>query len=228
MMKSVEKSGKTIDIAVGVAIAELGVSRDEVDIQVIDEGSRGLFGIGQVEPRVRVSLKNTPPLKVKCYLENVLEKMGLDAELSIKAEDETVYADVSGESMGLIIGRRGDTLDALQYLCSLVANRGEEHYVRVTVDTENYRDKREQTLVSLAKRMAGKVSRSGVSMTLEPMNPNERRIIHSTLQEYRNVSTYSTGEEPNRRVVVTPKDRKNSYKGSYEKRGFGGKSADGE
>ncbi|MDO4563460.1 MAG: RNA-binding cell elongation regulator Jag/EloR [Clostridia bacterium] len=206
-MKSIEKTGKTIDIAISEGLEELGISKDEAEIEVISEGSRGFLGIGGQEPKVRITVKETPYTLVKEYLDAVLSAMGLDAQVKGTYDDETVTADISGDAMGVVIGRRGDTLDALQYLCSLVCNKNSENYIRVSLDTEGYRQKREDTLISLAKRMAGLVFRSRKSMTLEPMNPNERRIIHSALQSYRNVTTYSTGEEPNRCVVIALKDR---------------------
>ena len=203
----IEKNGKTIDEAVEAALAELGVTREEVEIEVINEGKRGLLGIGAEEAVVKVKYNETPLQKAEKYVESVMKGFGIEVALKGSFEDETVKVEIVGDSeeVGKVIGRRGDTLDALQYLTSLVVNKGEEDYIRVTIDTENYRGKREETLIKLAKRMAAVVARTRKSMTLDPMYPNERRIIHSTLQNYRNVTTYSTGKDPNRSIVITTK-----------------------
>ena len=205
----VEKSAKTIDDAVSAALAELNTTRENVEIEVLSEGKRGILGIGSEDAKVRVKMELSPLQKAENYVKSVMDKFGIQVEIKGSFEDETVIIEIVGDSeeVGKVIGRRGDTLDALQYLTSLVVNKGEENYIRVTVDTENYRGKREETLIRLAKRMAGTVARTRKSVTLEPMNPNERRIIHSALQEYRNVTTYSTGVEPNRSVVITTKKR---------------------
>ena len=205
----VEKSAKTIDEAVEAALTELGTTRENVEIEVISEGKRGILGIGSEDAKVRVSMEESPLQKAEKYVKDVMDKFGINVELKGSFEDETVNIEIVGDSdeVGKVIGRRGDTLDSLQYLTSLVVNKGEENYIRVTIDTENYRGKREDTLIKLAKRMAGTVARTRKSVTLEPMNPNERRIIHSALQEYRNLTTYSTGKDPNRSVVITTKKR---------------------
>ena len=211
----IEKSGKTIDEAVNAALLELGADRDSVEIEVINEGKRGILGIGSENAVVRVKMEETPLQKAEKYVKSVIEKFGIETEIKGSVEDETVNIEIVGDSeaVGKVIGRRGDTLDALQYLTSLVVNKDEEDYIRVTLDTENYRGKREETLIKLAKRKAGVVSRSRKSVTLEPMNPNERRIIHSALQEYRNITTYSTGKEPNRCIVIATK--KKEYDENY-------------
>ena len=160
-------------------------------------------------------MEENPLSKAQKYVNEVMNLFGIDVKTEASFEDETVNIEIVGDSeeVGKIIGRRGDTLDALQYLTSLVVNKGEENYIRVTIDTENYREKREETLIKLAKRMAGVVSRTKKSVTLEPMNPNERRIIHSALQEYRNITTYSTGKDPNRCIVIATK--KKEYGSDY-------------
>ncbi|MBR5536087.1 MAG: KH domain-containing protein, partial [Clostridia bacterium] len=151
------------------------------------------------------------------YLINVLSKMGIEASLDVKETEGNLDIEISGDMMGVVIGRRGDTLDALQYLTSLVYNKDRDDYVRVNLDTENYRAKREETLVNLAKKIAGTVSRTGRSITLEPMNPNERRIIHSTLQSYDYINTYSIGEDPNRKIVVSSKNSSKAQRGGYRR-----------
>lgn len=208
-MKIIEKSGKTIDEAVSAALSELNVSKEEVEIEVVSEGKRGILGIGSEDAVVRVKYEETPLKKAEDYLEKVIKSLGIEAELKGSYEDETVNIEIVGdsESVGKIIGRRGDTLDAIQYLTSLVVNKDEKEYIRVTLDTENYREKREETLKKLAKRMANVCLKTRRNVTLEPMNPNERRIIHSALQNYRNVTTYSTGQEPNRCIVITTKKK---------------------
>ncbi len=139
----------------------------------------------------------------KWFLGEMLKKIGLDASISVKLDGNTIYLDVSGDKMGLLIGKRGDTLDAVQYLTSLYVNKGKGHYIKISVDTENYRYKREETLVRLAKGLQRRVIKDKEDITLEPMSPNERRIIHSTLQHDKRIKTYSIGEEPNRRLVVS-------------------------
>lgn len=205
----VEKSGKTIDEAVNEALKELDTTRENVEIEVINEGKRGILGLGAEDAVVRVKMEINPLQKAEKYLRDVMKSFGIDVELNGSYEDESVRIEIVGDSeeVGKVIGRRGDTLDALQYLTSLVVNKGEENYIRVTIDTENYRGKREETLIKLAKRTAGIVARTRKSITLEPMNPNERRIIHSALQEYRNVTTYSTGKDPHRCIVITTKKK---------------------
>lgn len=205
----VEKSGKTIDEAVNEALKELNTTRENVEIEVVNEGKRGILGLGAEDAVVRVKMEVTPLQKAEKYLKDVMESFGIDVQLNGSYEDESVRVEIVGDSeeVGKVIGRRGDTLDALQYLTSLVVNKGEENYIRVNIDTENYRGKREETLIKLAKRTAGIVARTRKSITLEPMNPNERRIIHSALQEYRNVTTYSTGKDPHRCIVITTKKK---------------------
>ena len=150
-----------------------------------------------------VSADSDPAQAAKAFIDGLLEKMGIQGEaFPTMGENNTLLIDIRGEDMGAVIGRRGDTLDAIQYLTSLSINRGREEHIRVTLDTEGYRAKREESLNRLARKMAGKVLKYHKNMTLEPMNPYERRIIHAALQDYNGVTTYSTGTEPNRRVVV--------------------------
>jgi len=203
-MREIIKKGKTVDEAIELALTELGVDRSEVLIDVLNEGNKGLFGIlGGKEAEVRVTLEEkTAEDYAAEFLKGILDKLNLDATIEIKAEDDTMDINISGEDMGILIGRRGETLTALQYLTNLVVNRKAEGFRRITIDTENYKKKREETLVRLANKTAEKVCRYRRNLTLDPMNPYERRIVHSALQTNPNVNTYSTGEEPNRRVVV--------------------------
>ncbi len=206
MGKSVEKTAKTVQEAVSLALEELNTREDKVDIEVIEEGTKGIFGfIGNKMARIRVKLKETSVDKARAFLSEVFEKMGLNAEVEAEENDGSILIKVKGKDIGIIIGRRGETLDSLQYLTSLVVNKGEEPYKRVVIDIENYRHKREETLVKLANRLAEKVIKYKKNITLEPMNPYERRIIHSSLQNHKYVETYSVGDEPNRKVVITLK-----------------------
>ncbi len=154
------------------------------------------------EPRADFVIPKESVDDAKMFLGEMLKKIGFDATLSVKLDGNTIYIDVAGDKMGLLIGKRGDTLDAVQYLTSLYVNKGKGQYIKVTVDTENYRAKREETLVRLAKGLQRRVVKDKMDVTLEPMSPNERRIIHATLQHDKRIKTYSIGEEPNRRLVV--------------------------
>ncbi|MBP1917549.1 RNA-binding cell elongation regulator Jag/EloR [Youngiibacter multivorans] len=201
-MKALEFSGKTVDDALSNALKELKVEKDRVEYEVIEEGSKGLLGIIGTKPAlIRVTVKKNAPEEATRFLSGVLDSMGIVAEIKVKEEDDVLRINLSGPKMGLIIGYRGETLDSLQYLTSLVVNKI-SGYKRVVLDTEGYRQKREDTLKRLADKTAYKVKKYGRSMKLEPMNPYERRIIHSALQGVDSIKTYSVGDEPYRRVVV--------------------------
>ncbi|MCM8711929.1 protein jag [Clostridium sp. SYSU_GA19001] len=203
-MKIIEMTGRTVEEAVKNALSELKVSEDKIEVEVLDEGSKGLFKlIGAKPARIKVKVKRDYIYEAKAFLRDVLNAMGIKAEIRIKEENETIKISLTGPDMGILIGYRGETLDSLQYLVSLVVNKGHETaYKRVLLDTENYRSKREETLKRLAGKVASTVRRTGKLIRLEPMNPYERRIIHSALQDDRYVQTFSEGEEPYRRVVV--------------------------
>lgn len=205
MGKTIEATGKTVQEAVNSALEELGAELDDVEVNVLDEGSKGLFGIGSKMARVQVTLKEEYEDDGVAFLTDVFEKMNIDVDIEKTEDDESISLMVTGKDSGIIIGRRGETLDALQYLTSLVVNKNSSKYKRVTVDIENYRHKREETLVRLAERLADKVVKYRRNVSLEPMNPYERRIIHSTLQNNNYVETYSVGEDPNRKVVIALK-----------------------
>ena len=162
-----------------------------------------MFGIGSKVARVRVTLKDIQKNQGEKFLQDVFSKMKVSVDIETEEDEESMTLRIKGKDSGIIIGRRGETLDALQYLTSLVVNKSREDYKRVTVDIENYRQKREETLVRLASRLAERVVRYRKNVTLEPMNPYERRIIHSSLQNNKMVETYSVGDEPNRKVVIT-------------------------
>lgn len=199
----VEKTAKTVEEAIELALQELEVTEDQVEIEILEEGSKSLLGLRKAkEAKVRVILYDYATEITRDFLEELFEKMGLDAKIDITEDEEIMRVNISSSNSGVIIGRRGETLDALQFLTGLVVNRNNTTYKKIILDTEDYRKKREVTLESLANRLAFKVEKSGKSMSLEPMNPYERRIIHSTLQKNKNVETYSVGEEPNRKVVI--------------------------
>lgn len=270
-----EKWGTSIDEAVRLALEDLKLTRDDVTITVLEEPSRGFFGIGQklakvrVEKKIKEEEKKPPepaPVKEKpvyekkperperleggterrreerrekrerapreraqkaeaklslrtrpedltevsdhaalTFLKEVSEKMGLVLSIRCYVNEDNVFLDIEGKDSGTIIGKRGQTLDAVQYLTSLVVNKDTEKYIRVVIDAENYRAKRERTLEQLANRLADKVKRTGKSVRLEPMNPYERKVIHATLQSRPEVTTRSEGEEPYRRVVIEKK-----------------------
>ena len=201
---SIEKSAKSVQEAISLALEEMKADRSRVDVEVLDEGTKGIFGlIGGKLARVRVTLKETRGDKAKNFLLSVFDKLKVNADLEVQEDENSVLLKVKGKDIGIIIGRRGETLDSLQYLSSLVVNKGNDNYKRVVIDIENYRQKREETLVRLANKLADKVVKYRKDVTLESMNPYERRIIHSTLQNNKNIRTYSVGEEPNRKVVIT-------------------------
>lgn len=259
-----EKWGNDVETAVNLALADLKATRDEVTVTVLEEPSKGFFGIGAKLALVRVEKKAVEPevpektpytavekpvkkektepkevekkkLKAEApqkkeepknaskpiiekndignlhavedhialdFLKEVAQQMGLELEISAQANDECIFVDIQGKDSGTIIGKRGQTLDAIQYLTSLVVNKENNDYVRVVVDAENYRSKREKTLEKLANRLADKVIKTKRSVRLEPMNPYERKVIHSTLQNNSRVTTRSEGQDPYRRVII--------------------------
>ena len=236
MIKTLEKSGKTEDAAINAALAELGLDRDDVSVEILERSKSGFLGIGAVDAVVRISyevpdekpakkkavktekkaekpaVKKAAPVdeseeyaKIREFLSGLFDRMGIEAEITI-APREGGGTDVtlSGDSMGSVIGRRGETLDAIQHLTNYAVNHGNEKRQHINIDAESYRSKREDSLTHLAEKMAEKAIKYGRSMALEPMNSYERHVIHTALQNYEGVTTASSGEEPNRRVVVTP------------------------
>lgn len=203
-MKTIEVFGKNVEEAKKSALQQLNVTEDKVEVVVLDEGNKGILGfIGTKPAKIKVTLKRDYIGEAKNFLRDMLNSMGVMAEIKIKEEENVLNISLTGPRMGIIIGYRGETLDAIQYLVSLVVNKGHEtEYKRVILDTEDYRSKREETLKRLADKTAYKVRRNGRSFKLEPMNPYERRIIHSALQNNPYIYTYSEGEEPYRRVIV--------------------------
>ena len=207
-MDAIQKTGKTVDEAVALALGELGITKDEAEIEVIEEGSRGFLGMfGAKDAVVKVKKKFDPERTAKNFLKEMFIAMGLIVNVETKLKDRQLEIKISGDDMGIIIGKRGQTLDAVQYLVNLVVNKGTAPYISVTLDTENYRERRKETLETLAFNLAKKVKHTGKNVVLEPMNPYERRIIHSALQNDRYVTTYSEGDEPYRNVVITLKEK---------------------
>ncbi|HZH94223.1 MAG TPA: RNA-binding cell elongation regulator Jag/EloR [Tissierellaceae bacterium] len=208
-MKFVVKTAKTLEEALQEALTELKATEKDVEYEVIEEASKGLFGlIGAKEAKIKVVLKNDPEETADKFLDGVLKGMGIIALHDISIEDDIMKIEInniSSSDMGILIGKRGNTLDSIQYLLSLAINKDRENYLKVLLDAEGYRAKREETLKRLANKMAEKAKYSKRPVKLEPMNPYERRIIHSALQEFDGVSTYSEGNEPYRRVVIVSK-----------------------
>ena len=229
MIKSIEKSAKTEDLAIAAALEELGLSRDDVTVEILERAKSGFLGFGASPAKVKVSYEvpdvvveepapvvveeaaaeevvaceNSAHEKVYNFVNGLLEHMGVRANIEITdKEDGGINVNLSGKGMGVVIGRRGETLDAIQHLTNYAVNHGSEKRLHVSVDAEAYRAKREEALVRLAEKMAAKAIKYKRSMALEPMNSYERHVIHAALQDYEGVSTSSIGTEPNRRVVV--------------------------
>lgn len=237
MAISIEKEGKTVQQAINDALEELQVSAEDVLIEVLDEGESGLLGIGRRPARVKVTFEDEvaaagPPrseiedqvyygddedytgdpetpeeAETTAYIAAILSGIGIHGKLSSFKEKDTLYVDVTGQDCGAAIGHHGETLEAIQYLATLVANKHSQDRVRVILDIGDYRRRRENTLISLADRTAERVLRSGRPQRLKPMKPAERRIIHSSLQDFAGVTTFSEGEDPRRCVVIAPADR---------------------
>ena len=205
-MEEIRKSAKTVEDAIAAALKELGASREEVDITVIEEGSKGFLGMfGSKDAVVLVKKNFNPEKEAESFLREVFLSMGLIVKIKTELKDKHLLVELTGDDMGILIGKRGQTLDALQYLVNLVVNKKSPYYISVMLDTENYRQRRKETLESLAFNLAKKVKHTKRNVVLEPMNPYERRIIHSALQNDRFVTTFSEGEEPYRNVVITLK-----------------------
>ena len=205
-MDKITKSGKTVDDALYEALKELHASRDEVEVTIIDEGAKGFLGMfGAKDAVIQVVKKFNPEKIAVTFLNEMFQAMKMNVSIETSLKEKQLAIELSGDEMGVLIGKRGQTLDSIQYLVSLVVNKGNSPYVSILLDTENYRQRRKETLESLAYNLAKKVKQTKRNVVLEPMNPYERRIIHSTLQNDRYVTTYSEGEEPYRNVVITLK-----------------------
>ncbi len=213
-----EFTGKNVDEALNNALLELNTPSDRIEYDVIEKESSKMLGLFNKPARIRARIKMTRDDMVKDFLNKVFDAMDLTVEINVdfQEEENMMLIDLSGDEMGILIGKRGITLDSLQYLISLVVNKNSESYIKVKLDTENYRERRRETLENLAKNLAHKVKRIHKPVYLEPMNPYERRVIHSTLQKDKYVETHSEGEEPYRKVVITLKQGVDT---GYERRG---------
>ncbi len=206
-MKVAEKTAKTLEEAIEACLLELGVNRDQVSVEVLEEpGKKGLFGLfGNKLARVKVSYEDDAGALAADFLKMLTTSMSVDADFEIFRRDEHFLINITGSDLGILIGRRGDTLEAIQFLTNLAVSKKISDRTRIIIDVEGYRKRREETLVKLAKRLADKVKKTGNRIVLEPMSPQERRIIHTALQNEWKISTFSEGEEPHRRVVISLK-----------------------
>lgn len=219
MMDWVEITAKTVDDAITEGLLKLQTTSDKLEYEVIEKESNGILGLFSKPAKIRVRVKKTIQSVATAFLEKIFHAMNIQAKIDINYNEAEgiVEIDLSGDDMGVLIGKRGQTLDSLQYLTNLVVNKESESYLKVKLDTENYRERRKETLENLAKNIAFKVKKTRRPVSLEPMNPYERRIIHSALQYDKFVETHSEGEEPYRRVVITLKKNVKEYKSNYKK-----------
>ena len=206
-MEYIEVPAKTVEDALTEASVKLGTTSDKLEYEIIEKGSTGFLGIGSKNAVIKVKVKNNIEDDIREFLSKIFNAMDIEVEIIIKTDidNNNVEVELKGNDMGILIGKRGQTLDSLQYLTNLAVNRNSEDYYKVKIDTEDYRKRRKETLENLAKNIAYKVKRTKRPVSLEPMNPFERRVIHSALQNDRFVTTHSEGEEPYRHVVVTLK-----------------------
>lgn len=209
-MREITATGQTVEEAVESALAQLQTTKDRVDISIVDEGKKGLFGLFGTKPAiVKVIVKPDAVHTALEFLQTILSNMNIDAEIEVKKESERqVIFNITGEKMGLLIGKRGQTINSLQYLTQLAANRESHHYMTIILNPEQYRERRRETLISLAERLASKAHHLNKRVSLEPMPNYERKIIHTALAGSRHVQTISEGEEPNRYVVIAPHSNK--------------------
>ncbi|MFD1362643.1 RNA-binding cell elongation regulator Jag/EloR [Lentibacillus salinarum] len=204
-MREITASGQTVEEAVQSALEQLDTIRDHVDVDVIDEGKKGLLGVfGSKRAIVKVTVKQNPIEEAENFLRDITEKMNVQAEVTPTVSGDHVTFDLSGDKVAILIGKRGQTLNAIQYLVHLVLNKDADTFYSVTVDAEGYRDRRKEALEALAHKMADKAKRLNKAVTLEPMPAFERKIIHNALQVNDQVSTYSDGAEPHRRIMIKP------------------------
>lgn len=204
-MKQVTATGHSVDEAVESALAQLKTTKDRTEITIIDEGKKGLFGLFGSRPAVvKVVFVHDPVEEARKFLQQVVGEMGLQANIETIRNGKNVEFHLSGEKMALLIGKRGQTLNSLQYLTQLVANRYTNQYLSIQLDAENYRKRRKDTLVQLAERLADKALRTGKDVVLEPMPSYERKVIHTALMKHSKLKTYSNGAEPYRHIVISP------------------------
>lgn len=204
MLKSIEVSGKSEDEAIQAALDQLGLMRDEVSVEIIERAKAGFLGLKSTPAIVRVTYEYdlSQSERVCAFLNGLFLRMGVKATPEVTEKEGVISVNLTGDDPGVLIGRRGETLDAIQHLTNYVVNRGLTDHVRINLDTENYRERRNEALERLAEKVAAKAVKYRRNMTLEPMNSYERHIIHSALQDRENITTYSIGSEPNRRIVV--------------------------
>lgn len=220
-MNTIEKVGKTVEDAISAALVELNANIDDVTVEVLEEGSKGFLGIGNKDAKVRVALNEKETIaeiekeiitevagaseyekKAEKFLTELFKNWGILVDVKAYIEGEFLKVDLFGDDMGIVIGKRGETLDAIQHLTSLYVNADNSSFIKVSIDTEGYREKRIKTLQDLAKKYAIRVAKTKRNYTFEPMNSYERRIIHASLQDDKYVTTYSIGQSPNRKVVI--------------------------
>lgn len=205
-MKKMIVTGKTIEETIAAGMEKWGVPAERIKVNVIEEPVKGLFGIiGSRDAKVELELIVDAIEEAENFLKDVLEKMGIDVRVEVERKSDHVLFQMYGSELGIVIGRRGQTLDALQYLLNVIANRRADEYVRIVLDGEDFRKRRKETLENLALRLAKRAMRTGKEIILEPMSPQDRKIIHSVLQDHERVVTYSKGQEPNRRIVIDVK-----------------------
>jgi len=204
MLKSIEVQGRTEDEAIETALEQLGMSRDDVSVEIVEQARTGFLGLKNTPAIIRVAYESEEERteQVNSFLTGLFERMDIEASLEIAEEEGSISVILTGKDPGALIGRRGETLDAIQHLTNYVVNRSVSGRVRINLDAENYRQRRNEALENLASRTASKVMKYRRNMTLDPMNAYERHVIHTALQEHEQVSTFSVGSEPNRRVVV--------------------------
>lgn len=208
MLKQVIVSEKTVESAVNTACEQLGVSADEVEFKVLEEPKKGILGIGASDAKVEVTLKETPAVRAIEFVEKLVGNIGLSAEINVTEKTaDGISISIDGDSLGLLIGRRGDVLDSLQYLTTIAANLGRDDFYHVNVDIRGYREKRAETLRGVARRTAEKVLKYKRSFALEPMNAYERRIIHAECQNIEGITTRSVGDGAERKVIISPEKR---------------------
>jgi len=202
-MKTIVVTGKTIEEAVQSGLKQWNVPEERVKVRVLEQPSKGLFGlIGAKEAKVELELIPDPLEEAASFLQDIFRTMNLQVRIDRDQTEDSVLFRLNGKELGILIGRRGQTLDSLQYLANIVANRYSDSHIRIVLDAENFRSRRKQTLEQLSARLAKQVVRTGKEVVLEPMSSHERKIIHSSLQHHPDVKTFSKGEEPNRRVVI--------------------------
>ena len=205
-MQEIQVSAKTEEKAIEEAVRRLNVSSaDELNIEVVEKAAKGFLGFGSKDAVIKASVKFNPEKVAKEFLREMFVAMGIIVNIETELKEKQLLINLSGSDMGILIGKRGQTLDSIQYLVNLVVNKGDAPYLSITIDTENYRQRRKETLESLAYNLAKKVKQTGKKVVLEPMNPYERKVIHSTLQNHPSVITRSEGKDPYRRVIIEKK-----------------------